>query len=564
MANYTQEDIAKQPEHIQQRIKQLEYELKVFLEAAEDYVPDGKKRSTHHTKRIDIHRRIANLLKCGYEHPAQNPESQAKKRAKNMELYGFPQGNLKAINASKLAKGYGNVFGPNAQAKQDAKRKETVAKMLATKEKRGSQIGAGKKAAETKRINGTISEAAKKANATRKLKYPKGACDWDKHVKRMTEEYGSMKEYHHQRALKAAANHDYQADNEKKRAKFGTANNYAKIQETVKKKTGKDHPCQVENCRKRGRAYSQVNQKYQHTLESTFNIQMQHDKSIGSQDYDLAYNNLLIELNPTISHSCTHSYAELTGKPATERDYPHDMWYHINKQQNAIQHGYRCIQKFDWDDNKKFFELIRSIIATNTLPKFYARKCIIVEIDQKTAKAFQEKYHLQGSVWSQPICLGLFDKTTNELVQVMTFGKTRHGRKSNTNEYELLRLCSANCIVVGGTQRLFKYFIERWQPQTIISYCDLSKFTGAIYEQLGFELKRIVPSLRYVRQLNKDKRLPYIVSASLLRIHGADRLLGTSYGKGTSNHDIMLAHGYVGVYDCGQATYVWHSNNQQQ
>ena len=61
--------------------------LKFFLETTEDYVPDGKKRSTHHTKRIDIHRRIANLLKCGYEHPAQNPESQAKKRAKNMVLH---------------------------------------------------------------------------------------------------------------------------------------------------------------------------------------------------------------------------------------------------------------------------------------------------------------------------------------------------------------------------------------------------------------------------------------------------------------------------------------------
>lgn len=561
MTNYTLEDVAKQPEHIQQRIKQLEYELKVFLETTEDYVPDGKKRSTHHTKRIDIHRRIANLLKCGYEHPAQNPESQAKKRAKNMELYGFPQGNLKAINASKLAKGYKSVFGPNAQAKQDAKRAKTVAKMLATKEERGSQIGAGKKAAETKRINGTISEAAKKANATRKLKYPKGACDWHKHVERMTAEYGSMKEYYHQRALKAAANHDYQADNEKKRAKFnGKAQNIDKIKDTCNKRYGYDWPCMLPHVRSRAKAYSKLNQKYQHTLETIFNIQIEHDKMVGSQDYDLAYSNLLIELNPTVSHSCTHSYAELTGKTVTSNDYPHDIWYHVNKQQNAIQHGYRCIQKFDWDDSKKFFELIRSIIATDTLPKFYARKCNIVELEQKVAKAFQEQYHLQGSVWSQPICLGLIDMQTNELVQVMTFGKTRHGRKSNTNDYELLRLCSANCIVVGGAQRLFKYFVEHWQPQTIVSYCDLSKFTGTIYEQLGFELKRISPSLRYVRYKNKDKRLPYIVSSALLRMHGADRLLGTNYGKGTSNHDIMLAHGYVGVYDCGQATYVWQSD----
>lgn len=560
MTNYTQEDIAKQPEHIQQRIKQLEYELKVFLETTEDYVPDGKKRSTHHTKQIDIHRRIANLLKCGYEHPAQNPESQAKKRAKNMELYGFPQGNLKAINASKLAKGYRSIFGPDAQAKQDAKRKETVAKMLATKEERGSQIGAGKKAAETKRINSTISASAKKANATRKSKYPKAACDWDKHVERMTAEYGSMKEYYHQRALKAAANHDYQADVEKKRAKFnGKGNNIEKINATCKEKYDVDWACQLPQCAEAAPKYSNPNKFWKEKCDMTFDISMEIEKSVGKQSYDLSYNNLLIEINPTRTHNSTISFGHLKW-PKRYPNCPHDMWYHINKQQNAIQHGYRCIQKFDWDDDNKFFELIRSIISTNTLPKFYARKCIITEIDQKTAKAFQEKYHLQGSVWSQPICLGLFDKATNELVQVMTFGKTRHGRKSNTNEYELLRLCSANCIVVGGTQRLFKYFIEHWQPQTIISYCDLSKFTGAIYEQLGFELKRIVPCLRYVR-LTNNCQLPYIISASLLRLHGADRLLGTSYGKGTSNHDIMLAHGYVEVYDCGQATYVWHLNN---
>ena len=47
---------------------------------------------------------------------------------------------------------------------------------------------------------------------------------------------------------------------------------------------------------------------------------------------------------------------------------------------------------------------------------------------------------------------------------------------------------------------------------------------------------------------------------SVLRANGFDRLLGKEYGffgKGTSNRELMLEHGFVEVYDCGQSTYVW-------
>ena len=188
----------------------------------------------------------------------------------------------------------------------------------------------------------------------------------------------------------------------------------------------------------------------------------------------------------------------------------------------------------------------------------YARKCVIKQIEQKVAKQFQDTYHLQGHLHSQPICFGLY--CNDELVQVMTFGKTRHGIKANKDAYELLRLCTANCVVVGGAEKLFAHFVKTYQPTTIVSYCDLSKFTGKVYEILGFELVHIAPSMRYVNLGWKEFRhLPYVISASLLRMRGADALIGTNYGKGTNNHDIMIKHGYAVVYDCGQATWVWHA-----
>ena len=50
------------------------------------------------------------------------------------------------------------------------------------------------------------------------------------------------------------------------------------------------------------------------------------------------------------------------------------------------------------------------------------------------------------------------------------------------------------------------------------------------------------------------------ISDSLLRQRGADQLLGTADGKGTSNREIMLREGFIEVYDCGQSTYIWQKS----
>lgn len=75
----------------------------------------------------------------------------------------------------------------------------------------------------------------------------------------------------------------------------------------------------------------------------------------------------------------------------------------------------------------------------------------------------------------------------NQLVQVMTFGKARYTIKNY--QYELLRLCSHKRLPGSWWSSLFKYFTNNYQPISVISYCDISKFTGKVYERLGFNLK---------------------------------------------------------------------------
>ena len=131
----------------------------------------------------------------------------------------------------------------------------------------------------------------------------------------------------------------------------------------------------------------------------------------------------------------------------------------------------------------------------------------------------------------------------------MSFGNSRYNKNY---QYELLRYCSSRN-VIGGAEKLFKHFIKTYNPESIISYCDRSKFRGDVYKKLGFTLKSEgKPSCHWYRP--KDSKH---ISDGLLRQRGFDQLFGTNYGKGTSNEELMIEHNFVPIYDCGQDTYVW-------
>ena len=132
----------------------------------------------------------------------------------------------------------------------------------------------------------------------------------------------------------------------------------------------------------------------------------------------------------------------------------------------------------------------------------------------------------------------------------MTFGAPRY--RLNV-QYELLRYCSSH-YVIGGDQKLFKYFVQEYSPQSIVSYCDKSKFRGDMYKKLGFISKGISVSKHWY-SLKTGKH----ITDNLLRQRGADQLLGTSYGKGTSNEQILKMNSFVEIYDAGQETFIWNS-----
>ena len=109
------------------------------------------------------------------------------------------------------------------------------------------------------------------------------------------------------------------------------------------------------------------------------------------------------------------------------------------------------------------------------------------EVDKNTAIKFIEDNHIQGKCNNIKLSIGLFHN--NKLVQLIALGKPRYNKNY---EYELLRLCTlTGYSIIGGASKIFSYMTKVLNIKSIVSYCDLSKFSGNIYDILGFKLLRI-------------------------------------------------------------------------
>lgn len=325
-------------------------------------------------------------------------------------------------------------------------------------------------------------------------------------------------------------NYPYQSDEIKNRVKT-----------TCIAKYGVDWPCQTDNARfSTGHsADSRPNLRFAKKLDLV-NIAYDREFPLENYSYDfrITNSNILVEINPTVTHNTVCS--PFRNDNLITKDY------HLTKSKLANKYNYHCIHIFDWDDMDKIIDLLSS----KNRKRIYARKCYVKLVPISEGSKYLNTYHLQGSCRGQDIMLGLYDNDTNSLVSLMTFGKPRYNKKY---EYELLRYCSSYN-VVGGAEKLFKYFVRNYNPLSIVSYCDNAKFKGNVYSKLGFVLSKTnSPSCHWYNIVNKKH-----YTNNFILQHGVDSILNTNYGKGTNNNMLLIENGYLPVYDCGQSTYVWN------
>lgn len=227
-----------------------------------------------------------------------------------------------------------------------------------------------------------------------------------------------------------------------------------------------------------------------------------------------------------------------------------DKLYHQRKSVECIEKGIRLIHifEYEWLDNNmqnRLKAFIKDILTQGRV--MYAKDTKVMEVDNYIANKFNSTNHLQGKA-NASINIALFDEY-NEMVGVMTFGKPRFSRDT---QYELIRLCYKSGVrVVGGAERMFNYFLNKYKPTSIISYCNIAKFNGNVYRRLGFIEEGLTePGYVWV-SLNNNT----VLSRYQTQKH---RLIKMGLGdKDDTEDSIMSRHRFCKIYDSGNIKYKW-------
>lgn len=224
--------------------------------------------------------------------------------------------------------------------------------------------------------------------------------------------------------------------------------------------------------------------------------------------------------------------------------------YHQKKSLQCEELGIRLIHIFDYEwynDKNKIQKLLSSTFGHNIV--VYARNTQLKSLtDNAEIKDFLMLNHLQGYVPAE-YSFGLY--YNNELIEIMTFGIPRFNNEYN---FELLRLCTKQgYTVIGGASKLFKFALKHLKD-SIITYCDLSKFNGTVYKKLGMTLINItVPNYMYINLDTLETLSRYSCQKQ--------KLLKKNYGTADMTEaEIMKQLGYIRIYNSGNACYIYNNH----
>lgn len=232
--------------------------------------------------------------------------------------------------------------------------------------------------------------------------------------------------------------------------------------------------------------------------------------------------------------------------------------YHFNKFKLCRDLGIRLISIFDTDfiyNRDRVNSILRE--AFSDIIAIYSRKCEVRRVGYSEKRGFINQYHFDGDSNQGTIAYGLY--YNNELISCMTFGNLRgqNSKHLTSNHYELVRFVTKSGFrVVGGASRLFKHFINDYNPEYILCYSDNDFFSGDTYKHLGFRLKSLgEDSIDYQWVNNKG----YLNRWECMPNKLLDKFpkYRTIKIEGSKENYIMRDLGYLKVYRCGNSKWEW-------
>lgn len=258
---------------------------------------------------------------------------------------------------------------------------------------------------------------------------------------------------------------------------------------------------------------------------------------------------LIPDLNLAIEMNGLYYHGELTGGKSKK--------YHLNKTKWCAQHGVTLVHILDIEwINKK--EIVKSIllnkINSGKLETIHGRKCTIKEIHPVISNKFLNDNHIQGEDKSS-VRIGLYHN--DELVTVLTFGKNRF---SNETEWEMYRFCNKiGFNVRGSLEKLFKYFVDNYHPNNIVSFADRRYFTGTAYSRLNFNIHSVTEPNYHYFKVNNYKTV--FASRNKFQKHKLHKLLDT-YDPNLTEWQNMQLNGFDRIWDCGNTKWIWTKNKK--
>ena len=253
---------------------------------------------------------------------------------------------------------------------------------------------------------------------------------------------------------------------------------------------------------------------------------------------------------------------EYNGLKWHSEEFNKDRNYHLVKLNKCNEQGIKLIQIFEdeWLEHKEIvLSKIKHLLKENVdLPKVFARKCVIKEIDKNMSKDFLEKNHIQGFSPSTVYIGGFYQ---NELISVMTFKK--ENKEENNRNWELTRFATdinKHCIGIGG--KIFSYFIQNYGPDYIKSFADrrwtLDKDNN-LYTKLGFKLDNILkPDYRYFCQ--KEYGFQRVHKFNFRKHTLLKRYPDSGLTEDMTEYEMTQKLGFYRIWDCGLFKYVWEKN----
>lgn len=219
-----------------------------------------------------------------------------------------------------------------------------------------------------------------------------------------------------------------------------------------------------------------------------------------------------------------------------------DKNYHYNKSKHFEEKGIRVIHiwEYEWNNERQrpiLENIIKNALGLN-MEKVYARKCSIEVRSSASMKDFFNENNIQGFRGGKfAICLVY----NNEVIMAYMMGHCYFGK--GKYQWEVIRgATKLGYTVVGGASKIWKYFIENYNPTNCVYYIDYNYFNGNSLPYLGLTYLKSQPGFKnwWVKTNTVKNREPQ-----------RHKEIKELYEKGE----------VVPIYNAGTKVYVWENHS---